>query len=49
MRDEPYYESVANEIKIFDASYRNQLPMLLKGLPVWQDALCRTVGAELLR
>jgi len=28
---EPYYEPVANEIEIFDAAYRNRLPVLLKG------------------
>ena len=28
---EPYYERVANEVEIFDAAYRNQLPVLLKG------------------
>ena len=31
IHDEPYYESVANEVEIFDAAYRNQLPVLLKG------------------
>ncbi|MBI3774611.1 MAG: AAA family ATPase [Gammaproteobacteria bacterium] len=31
MHDEPYYECVANEVEIFDAAYRNQLPVLLKG------------------
>jgi len=28
---EPYYEPVGNEIEIFEAAYRNQLPLLLKG------------------
>lgn len=28
---EPYYESVGNEIEVFEAAYRNQLPILLKG------------------
>ena len=28
---EPYYESVADEIAIFEAAYRNRLPVLLKG------------------
>ncbi len=29
--DEPYYEPVGNEIEVFEAAYRNQLPVLLKG------------------
>jgi nitric oxide reductase NorQ protein len=29
--EEPYYEPVGNEIEIFEAAYRNQLPVLLKG------------------
>jgi nitric oxide reductase NorQ protein len=28
---EPYYEPVGNEIEIFEAAYRNRLPVLLKG------------------
>jgi len=28
---EPYYEAVADEIEVFEAAYRNQLPLLLKG------------------
>ena len=28
--DEPYYEPVADEIQIFEAAYKNQLPVLLK-------------------
>ena len=28
---EPYYESVGDEIEIFEAAYRNRLPILLKG------------------
>jgi nitric oxide reductase NorQ protein len=31
VRDEPYYEPVGEEISIFEAAYRNQLPLLLKG------------------
>lgn len=31
IRDEPYYESVGDEIQGFDAAYKNQLPCLLKG------------------
>ena len=31
IHNEPYYERVANEVEIFDAAYRNQLPVLLKG------------------
>lgn len=27
----PYYEPVGNEIQLFEAAYRNQLPILLKG------------------
>jgi nitric oxide reductase NorQ protein len=29
--DEPYYEAVAEEISVFEAAYKNQLPVLLKG------------------
>jgi nitric oxide reductase NorQ protein len=29
--EEPYYEPVGDEVKVFDAAYRNQLPLLLKG------------------
>ena len=29
--EEPYYEPVGNEIEVFEAAYRNQLPVLLKG------------------
>ncbi len=28
---EPYYESVGDEIKLFEAAYRQQIPVLLKG------------------
>ena len=28
---EPYYESVGDEISVFEAAYRNALPILLKG------------------
>ena len=28
---EPYYESVGDEIEVFEAAYRNRLPILLKG------------------
>ena len=31
LTDEPYYEAIANEIDVFAAAYRNQLPILLKG------------------
>lgn len=31
IHDEPYYEQVANEVEIFDAAYRNRIPVLLKG------------------
>ncbi|MEW5893650.1 MAG: CbbQ/NirQ/NorQ/GpvN family protein [Pseudomonadota bacterium] len=31
IRHEPYYEAVADEIAIFEAAYRNRLPVLLKG------------------
>ena len=31
IRDEPYYEPVADEIGIFEAAYHNKLPVLLKG------------------
>jgi nitric oxide reductase NorQ protein len=29
--DEPYYETVGEEIAVFEAAYRNGLPVLLKG------------------
>jgi len=29
--EEPYYEPVGNEIEIFEAAYRNKLPVMLKG------------------
>ena len=29
--DEPYYEPVGDEIKIFESAYKNKLPVLLKG------------------
>ncbi len=29
--EEPYYEPIANEIEIFEAAYRNKLPVSLKG------------------
>jgi nitric oxide reductase NorQ protein len=29
--DEPYYEALGNEVEVFEAAYRNQLPVLLKG------------------
>jgi nitric oxide reductase NorQ protein len=28
---QPYYESIGNEISLFEAAYQNQLPVLLKG------------------
>lgn len=31
VRDEPYYEPVADELAVFEAAYHNQLPVLLKG------------------
>ena len=31
IRDEPYYEPVGDEVSIFEAAYRNGLPVLLKG------------------
>jgi nitric oxide reductase NorQ protein len=31
VRTEPYYEATGNEIAIFEAAYRNKLPVLLKG------------------
>ena len=29
--EEPYYEPVGDELDLFEAAYRNQLPLLLKG------------------
>ncbi|MBT5230566.1 MAG: CbbQ/NirQ/NorQ/GpvN family protein [Methylococcales bacterium] len=29
--EEPYYETVADEVEVFEAAYKNQLPVLLKG------------------
>ncbi len=31
IKDEPYFEPVGDEIKVFEAAYNNQLPVLLKG------------------
>ena len=31
LTDEPYYQPIADEIAVFAAAYRNQLPVLLKG------------------
>lgn len=31
IENEPYYESVGDEIEVFEAAYRNELPVLLKG------------------
>ncbi len=31
VKEEPYYEPVAEEIEVFEAAYNNQLPVLLKG------------------
>ncbi|OOZ41948.1 AAA family ATPase [Solemya pervernicosa gill symbiont] len=31
IENEPYYEPVAQEIEVFEAAYRNHLPVLLKG------------------
>jgi len=31
IQEEPYYEPVGDETEIFEAAYRNQLPVLLKG------------------
>lgn len=31
IRDEPYYEPLGKEIEVFEAAYRNRLPILLKG------------------
>jgi len=31
IREEPYYEPVGDEIQVFEAAYKNQLPCLLKG------------------
>ncbi|RDH92011.1 MAG: AAA family ATPase [endosymbiont of Seepiophila jonesi] len=31
VNEEPYYQPVGDEIEVFEAAYRNQLPVLLKG------------------
>jgi len=31
IEDEPYYEATGEEIAVFEAAYRNGLPVLLKG------------------
>ncbi len=31
INEEPYYQPVGDEIEVFEAAYRNQLPVLLKG------------------
>ena len=31
IRSEPYYQSVADEVALFEAAYAKRLPLLLKG------------------
>jgi nitric oxide reductase NorQ protein len=31
INDEPYYQPIGEEIRVFDAAYQQQLPVLLKG------------------
>jgi len=31
IEEEPYYEPVGDELMVFEAAYKNQLPVLLKG------------------
>ena len=31
VKDEPYYEAIGDEVKVFTAAFNNQLPILLKG------------------
>ena len=31
INDEPYYQPIGEEIRVFDAAYKQQLPVLLKG------------------
>lgn len=31
IKDEPYYQPIGEEIRVFDAAYKQQLPVLLKG------------------
>lgn len=31
VKEEPYYEPIADEIEVYEAAYRNKLPVLLKG------------------
>ena len=45
---EPYYEPVGVEIAIFEAAWRNALPVLFKGPDrLWQDALHGAHGVAL--
>ena len=30
VEQEPYYEAIGDEIKVFEAAYKNQLPVLFK-------------------
>jgi nitric oxide reductase NorQ protein len=31
IEEEPYYEPISDELSVFEAAYKNQLPILLKG------------------
>ena len=31
IKDEPYYESVSNEVELYQAAYNARMPMMLKG------------------
>ena len=31
IKDEPYYESVSNEVELYEAAYNARMPMMLKG------------------
>ncbi|MFK7793792.1 MAG: AAA family ATPase, partial [Gammaproteobacteria bacterium] len=31
VENEPYYEPVGDEIEVYEAAYKNKLPILLKG------------------
>jgi nitric oxide reductase NorQ protein len=32
-KEEPSYQAVGDEVEVFEAAHRNQLPLLLKGSP----------------
>ena len=44
--DEPYYHASGDEVRLFEAAFALKMPVMLKGRPGPQDALCRTHGLQ---